>query len=104
MDGHIHTNAVIKKIESLMLPVRGRGGLLAVWHTTAGQILNLPPPSPPRPRGLTNIQAPLSTAVQLLRNAKGLPFIFLITDGCVADERDICRFVEQVGAKDPPPM
>ncbi|EFJ49032.1 hypothetical protein VOLCADRAFT_104477 [Volvox carteri f. nagariensis] len=75
-------------------------------------------------RGLTDIRGPLQTAMGVLTAAAGaaaggqypqqqqggeqhqqgaaavgtprpLPFIFLVTDGCVTDEKDICRYVEQ---------
>ncbi|PNH02127.1 Inter-alpha-trypsin inhibitor heavy chain H4 [Tetrabaena socialis] len=50
-------------------------------------------------RGLTDIMGPLNTAMTVLaarppQQPPSLPFIFLVTDGCVQDEKDICRYVE----------
>jgi len=47
-------------------------------------------------RGLTNIHDPLHTALNMLGGAKGLPSVFLITDGCVDNEREICQTVAQI--------
>lgn len=52
-------------------------------------------------RGLTDIMTPLQRAIQMLRTARGLPTIFLITDGCVENEREICMYIEQYAT--PPP-
>ena len=59
-------------------------------------------------RGLTDIMTPLMATLSMLARGYarsmetggspgGLPFVFLLTDGCVDNERDICRAVEQVG-------
>ncbi|KAH9804692.1 VWFA domain-containing protein [Citrus sinensis] len=41
--------------------------------------------------GSTNICAPLTKAVEMLTNSRGsIPIIFLVTDGAVEDERQIC--------------
>jgi len=54
-------------------------------------------------RGLTDIMAPLQAALSVLQQARGLPFIFLITDGCVENERDIVQYINQyVSAQAPP--
>ncbi|WIA34758.1 hypothetical protein OEZ86_013065 [Tetradesmus obliquus] len=45
-------------------------------------------------RGTTDIHAPLQRALKLLAGASGLPLVFLLTDGCVDDERDICIMAE----------
>ncbi|KAF6256141.1 hypothetical protein COO60DRAFT_1531108, partial [Scenedesmus sp. NREL 46B-D3] len=45
-------------------------------------------------RGTTDIHAPLQRALKLLAGAAGLPLVFLLTDGCVDDERDICIMAE----------
>lgn len=58
------------------------------------------------PRGMTDIMTPLRTALSVLAARGGagpsgqqsLPFVFLVTDGCVHDERQICRFLEQQNA------
>ncbi|PNT54975.1 hypothetical protein POPTR_001G166800v4 [Populus trichocarpa] len=45
--------------------------------------------------GGTNILAPLEQALKLLaETTDSIPLIFLITDGAVEDERDICNFVK----------
>ncbi|XP_011035744.1 PREDICTED: uncharacterized protein LOC105133437 isoform X2 [Populus euphratica] len=45
--------------------------------------------------GGTNILAPLKQALKLLaETTDSIPLIFLITDGAVEDERDICNFVK----------
>lgn len=45
-------------------------------------------------RGLTDILSPLQQAMNvLLRTPVGLPFVFLMTDGAVDNERDICQYV-----------
>jgi len=41
--------------------------------------------------GLTNIMRPMWMGLDRLDKAQGLPYVFLITDGAVSDERDICR-------------
>jgi hypothetical protein len=49
--------------------------------------------------GLTNIFGPVKHAVDLIHSQSGhstgqlVPYIFLFTDGCVQDERDICNYV-----------
>jgi uncharacterized protein YegL len=52
-------------------------------------------------RGLTDILTPLQGALTMLENhpvnaagGMGLPLIFLLTDGCVRDEREICQYVQ----------
>ena len=42
-------------------------------------------------RGLTDIATPLDLARGMLANTYGVPFIFLVTDGAVSNEQDICR-------------
>ncbi|KAI8464066.1 MAG: von Willebrand factor type A domain-containing protein, partial [Monoraphidium minutum] len=62
-------------------------------------------------RGTTNIMAPLQRAMRMLQGqspmgkgaVRGLPFIFLITDGCVENERDICKYVESASLGVAPP-
>ncbi|KAF9689804.1 hypothetical protein SADUNF_Sadunf01G0130700 [Salix dunnii] len=45
--------------------------------------------------GGTNILAPLKQAIKMLaETTDSIPLIFLITDGAVEDERDICNFVK----------
>uniref|UniRef100_A0A3N7EPR8 VWFA domain-containing protein n=2 Tax=Populus trichocarpa TaxID=3694 RepID=A0A3N7EPR8_POPTR len=45
--------------------------------------------------GGTNILGPLKQAIKLLaETTNSIPVIFLITDGAVEDERDICNFVK----------
>ncbi|KAJ7003274.1 hypothetical protein NC653_008500 [Populus alba x Populus x berolinensis] len=45
--------------------------------------------------GGTNILVPLKQAIKLLaETTNSIPVIFLITDGAVEDERDICNFVK----------
>ncbi|XP_061981252.1 uncharacterized protein LOC133701374 isoform X1 [Populus nigra] len=45
--------------------------------------------------GGTNILVPLKQAIKLLaETTNSIPVIFLITDGAVQDERDICNFVK----------
>eukprot|EP00456_Euglypha_rotunda_P021248 TRINITY_DN1829_c0_g1_i2.p1 TRINITY_DN1829_c0_g1~~TRINITY_DN1829_c0_g1_i2.p1 ORF type:complete len:319 (+),score=40.06 TRINITY_DN1829_c0_g1_i2:78-1034(+) len=49
--------------------------------------------------GLTDIFSPMQWAVKLLNEAveskvPGLPFIFLLTDGAVKNERDICKWAK----------
>ncbi|XP_011036459.1 PREDICTED: inter-alpha-trypsin inhibitor heavy chain H3-like isoform X2 [Populus euphratica] len=45
--------------------------------------------------GGTNILVPLKQAIRLLaETTNSIPVIFLITDGAVEDERDICNFVK----------
>lgn len=47
--------------------------------------------------GLTDIFTPFKRAIALLQQAsQGVPYIFLITDGSVKDERQICRFLTDV--------
>eukprot|EP00824_Muranothrix_gubernata_P023846 TRINITY_DN6653_c0_g1_i2.p1 TRINITY_DN6653_c0_g1~~TRINITY_DN6653_c0_g1_i2.p1 ORF type:complete len:733 (+),score=117.11 TRINITY_DN6653_c0_g1_i2:2-2200(+) len=47
--------------------------------------------------GLTDIMTPLSDAIQKLETALGVPYVFLITDGAVRDERLICQWVKEHG-------
>ena len=45
-------------------------------------------------RGTTDIMTPLQMALRALRNSTGsVPFAFVITDGCVENERDICASI-----------
>ncbi|XP_027329902.1 inter-alpha-trypsin inhibitor heavy chain H3 isoform X1 [Abrus precatorius] len=45
--------------------------------------------------GGTNISHPLTTAIEMLSNAQSsVPIIFLVTDGTVEDERQICAMVK----------
>ncbi|XP_027907543.1 inter alpha-trypsin inhibitor, heavy chain 4 [Vigna unguiculata] len=45
--------------------------------------------------GDTNIMLPLTQAMKLLeKSTDSVPLIFLVTDGAVEDEREICNFVE----------
>jgi len=45
-------------------------------------------------RGTTDIMTPLQMALRALRNSAGsVPFAFVITDGCVENERDICASI-----------
>nr|XP_048335853.1 uncharacterized protein LOC107435459 isoform X2 [Ziziphus jujuba var. spinosa] len=45
--------------------------------------------------GGTNIKLPLEQAIKLLaKNSGSVPFIFLITDGAVEDEREICNIMK----------
>ncbi|XP_050234342.1 uncharacterized protein LOC126682647 [Mercurialis annua] len=47
------------------------------------------------PGGGTNIMVPLKQAIELLAEiTDSVPLIFLITDGTVEDEREICNFVK----------
>ena len=52
-------------------------------------------------KGTTDVMSPLHRALSLAKQAEGsMPFIYVITDGCVENERDICEAVEtklQVG-------
>ncbi|KAJ6701162.1 INTER ALPHA-TRYPSIN INHIBITOR HEAVY CHAIN-LIKE PROTEIN [Salix koriyanagi] len=49
----------------------------------------------PFENGGTNILAPLKQAIKMLaETTDSIPLIFLITDGAVEDERDICNFVK----------
>ncbi|KAG2498214.1 hypothetical protein HYH03_003965 [Edaphochlamys debaryana] len=84
-----------------------------LWFTPGGQLLAATPDnvmaaeawirSSVDARGLTDIMGPLQTAMRVLSSLPqsqagkppSLPFIFLVTDGCVQDEKDICRVVEQ---------
>lgn len=49
-------------------------------------------------RGGTDIYAPLEQALNILDDEESsslvLPFVVLLTDGCVANERDICQFAQ----------
>ncbi|KAL3688709.1 hypothetical protein R1sor_015018 [Riccia sorocarpa] len=46
-------------------------------------------------RGGTDILTPLQQALQMLQNIQGyVPYIFLITDGAVSNERGICREIQ----------
>ncbi|CAJ1940539.1 unnamed protein product [Sphenostylis stenocarpa] len=45
--------------------------------------------------GGTNVSRPLNTAIEMLSNSqKSVPIIFLVTDGTVEDERQICAMVK----------
>ncbi|XP_062087837.1 uncharacterized protein LOC133794562 isoform X2 [Humulus lupulus] len=44
--------------------------------------------------GVTNILLPMEQALKLLAESDSIPFIFLITDGSVEDEREICSIVK----------
>ncbi|KAF5743111.1 hypothetical protein HS088_TW09G01176 [Tripterygium wilfordii] len=45
--------------------------------------------------GTTNIMIPLKQAIEMLSGGRGsVPIIFLVTDGTVEDERQICDFVK----------
>lgn len=46
-----------------------------------------------RARGGTDIMGPVVQAFRVLNAAKALPCMFLVTDGCVDNEKDICRWV-----------
>ncbi|KAK3287496.1 hypothetical protein CYMTET_4995 [Cymbomonas tetramitiformis] len=51
--------------------------------------------------GLTDIFTPFKRAIELLQQAsQGVPYIFLITDGSVKNERQICRFLTDVTQRD----
>ena len=53
-------------------------------------------------RGTTDIMTPLARALELFSaqpNPKAVPMVFVITDGAVADEREICTFVERAFKK-----
>ncbi|KAJ7963305.1 putative Inter-alpha-trypsin inhibitor heavy chain-related [Quillaja saponaria] len=46
-------------------------------------------------KGSTNMMLPLTEAIKLFRkSADSVPLIFLVTDGTVEDEREICNFVK----------
>lgn len=48
-------------------------------------------------RGLTDIMSPLQQALEILRGSDGsLPYVFLLTDGAVDNERLICHFLASV--------
>ena len=49
------------------------------------------------PSDLTDILTPVQQAIQLLHTAQGFPLIFVITDGAVANERQICEYVQKSG-------
>jgi len=53
-------------------------------------------------RGLTDILTPLQQAMTILAGARGVPYIFLLTDGAVEDERDIARYL-QMAVQSPGP-
>ncbi|XP_030490826.2 uncharacterized protein LOC115707115 isoform X2 [Cannabis sativa] len=44
--------------------------------------------------GVTNILLPMEQAIKLLAKSNSIPFIFLITDGSVENEREICSIVK----------
>eukprot|EP00210_Caulerpa_lentillifera_P006474 g6186.t1 len=46
-------------------------------------------------RGLTDILMPLRQAMNILSTSRGVPYVFLLTDGAVENERDIARFLQQ---------
>lgn len=45
-------------------------------------------------RGLTDILTPLQQAIQMLQGVQGVPYVFLLTDGAVENERDIARYLQ----------
>ncbi|CAD7696108.1 unnamed protein product [Ostreobium quekettii] len=45
-------------------------------------------------RGLTDIKTPLQQAIQMLQGSPFVPYIFLLTDGAVEDERDIAQYLQ----------
>lgn len=45
-------------------------------------------------RGLTDILTPLQMALAMLENARGVPYVFLLTDGAVKDERQIAQYLQ----------
>jgi uncharacterized protein with von Willebrand factor type A (vWA) domain len=46
-------------------------------------------------KGTTDIMNPLYGALKLVNEATGcIPCIYIITDGCVENERDVCETVE----------
>ncbi|GBG76153.1 hypothetical protein CBR_g21902 [Chara braunii] len=50
-------------------------------------------------RGGTDILAPLRQAIAMLDSAVGgVPYVFLITDGAVSDEREICKEMHSVAS------
>lgn len=61
-------------------------------------------------RGTTDIMTPLARALELFSaqpNPGAVPMVFVITDGAVEDEREICTFVERAfknGGADPAAM
>jgi len=53
-------------------------------------------------RGLTDILTPLQQAMNILQNCRGVPYVFLLTDGAVDNERDIARYL-QMAVQSPGP-
>ena len=53
-------------------------------------------------RGLTDILTPLQHAMAILAGGRGVPYVFLLTDGAVDNERDIARYL-QVAVQSPGP-
>lgn len=45
-------------------------------------------------RGLTDILTPLQIALGMLDQARGVPYVFLLTDGAVKNERDIAQYLQ----------
>eukprot|EP00004_Rigifila_ramosa_P003261 TRINITY_DN1346_c0_g1_i1.p1 TRINITY_DN1346_c0_g1~~TRINITY_DN1346_c0_g1_i1.p1 ORF type:complete len:703 (+),score=166.52 TRINITY_DN1346_c0_g1_i1:252-2111(+) len=52
-------------------------------------------------RGLTDIITPLRTSLSMIgaQTSTRVPFVFLITDGAVTNEREICEMVKSSGTK-----
>lgn len=53
-------------------------------------------------RGLTDILTPLQQAMSILSSGRGVPYIFLLTDGAVEDERQIARYLQMAVASPGP--
>lgn len=55
----------------------------------------------PPETGTTDIMTPLDYAITLLENTatQALPLVILLTDGCVPDERDICRHTQRIAVR-----
>ncbi|GMH45075.1 hypothetical protein BSKO_13032 [Bryopsis sp. KO-2023] len=45
-------------------------------------------------RGLTDILTPLQQALSMLKSGRGVPYVFLLTDGAVDNEREIARYLQ----------
>jgi hypothetical protein len=57
-------------------------------------------------RGMTDILTPLQAAITSLdstpiNTAQGMaiPFVFLMTDGCVENEREICQYLQGANSR-----
>ena len=53
-------------------------------------------------RGTTDIMTPLRESLEMIAKTGSqgnVPFVFVITDGAVSDERDICNFMKSYAAK-----